>query len=169
MTYTTVGQPETDVEKQKNDDVPASKFRFRIKADEYCSHITFFTVFCVLLAGCIVSLSFGAYYSANPEKALLVKDGCLISVNGTVCTLYTVPAMYNQTIPCNTLVPPKRLDSLYDCWYSRGQLVLEEPPIPQWPIAPLMVGVFGTVIFGLFALAFLVIFIQDTYNRCRHT
>lgn len=167
MTYTTVGEPKTDVEKQKNDDIPASKFRFRIRAEDYCCRVSFFTIFCLLLAGFIVSLSFGAYYAANPDKVILVKDGCLISVNGTVCNVYTVPEMYNQTIPCNTPVPPKRLDSLYDCWYSRGHLSLVEPSTPEWPIAPLMVGVFGTAVFGIFTLAFLVIFIQDTYNRCR--
>lgn len=167
MTYTTVGQPDSDVEKQKNEDLPPPEKNYT--GQRVCFYACF-VVSILLLSGFIMSLTFGAYYLDNPNKVqnvVSVKDGCLIDINGKVCTLYTVPEMYNQTIPCNSEVPPKRLDSLYSCWYSRGKLYLYRPSVPEWPAGPLSIGIMGTTFCGVLCLFLLVCSIIDCCYRCK--
>lgn len=130
----------------------------------------FLSFLIIMFLGSVASLSVGAYYLDHPDsvqKITLVQYGCTINVTGNVCELYTVPSRWNTTIPCNTYVPPPRLDLLYDCWYTKGKLYLTKPLPPDWPVAPLVIGILGVIVFGISSLAFLCVIIDEaTEPQC---
>ena len=152
MTYTTVGAPVTDVEKQENADVPVSYAR-KIPADVWWCRVGSIILGLLIFAGSVVLISFGG---VNINKPGPVSMSCSIIVNGTVCTLTTVPPQYNVTIPCNKPIPPVRPDSLYDCFYMNEKLVMYKPPRPDWPALMLAFGIICVVASGFFLFCFSV-------------
>jgi len=169
MTYSTVGKPTTDIERQPNNDLPSDPCKPKNNTRKYACFYTGFLIVTLLLAGCIASLTVGLYYMDNPDRVqniTYIYDGCLISVNGTRCTLYTVPAMYSQSIPCNAQVPAPRPDMMYSCWYSQGNLYLEQPTPPDWPSALFAAGLMLTIIMLALFFTFLIFAIIDCRRGC---
>ena len=107
---------------------------------------------CALLAGFVVMLIIGAYYTAHPQDSGTPLK-CNLHKGNVSCIVYTVPRQYNQTVSCDGV---KHELSRVDCWLRDGKLSIIPVSASGGMIAVLVIGAVFTIITSGLLIAFVI-------------